>query len=61
MKSIRLLIAAAFIASSFAIAAPAQAAPCPPDEGSSCPSCNEGTVNQLYRKLTGKELIHCPW
>jgi len=23
--------------------------------------CNNGTIPVLYKKLTGKELIHCPW
>jgi hypothetical protein len=57
---LRLLVSAALVAASvFVGAAPAQASACPPETEGPC--CNEGPVNALYKKLTGEDLIHCPW
>ena len=58
MKRIRLIVVAALAVSSLGFAA-APASACDPEAGPCCP--HDNPADQLWKKLTGEYLIHCPW
>ena len=58
MRSIRILAVAALASASIGFAA-APAMACDPEVQPCCP--HDNAVDQLWKKLTGEYLIHCPW
>ena len=45
------IVALVAVLPSVLVAAPASAGP----------NCNDAPIPALYKKITGEEMIHCPW
>ena len=59
MRKTRVLLAGLVTAFSFAIAAPAQAEQCHPDDGRVCCETTADKVNSVSRRLIGQDVLLC--